>query len=107
MNIRIVPIIKYLNLPQIYMIILMKTQKQKIAYKRLWAILKLFEYNTLFIKRRVQDLNLRAGTTGSPDFESGALPLCQLSITVLIISTNIAIGKRKFHYLLNNSFFMP
>ena len=52
-------------------------------------------------------MNLRAGTTGSPDFESGALPLCQLSITVLIISTNIAIGKRKIHYLLNNSFLMP
>ena len=37
------------------------------------------------LKRRVQDLNLRAGTTGSPDFESGALPLCQLSITSFII----------------------
>ena len=30
-------------------------------------------------------MNLRAGTTGSPDFESGALPLCQLSTTLLII----------------------
>ncbi len=33
------------------------------------------------ILRRVQDLNLRAGyKAGSPDFESGALPLCQLSM---------------------------
>ena len=90
----------------------MKTQKQKIAHKRYYINVygrfqNYLNYNILFIKRRVQDLNLRAGTTGSPDFESGALPLCQLSITVLIISTNIAIGKRKFHYLLNNSSFMP
>ena len=47
------------------------------------------KYNLLFKKRRVQDLNLRAGITGSPDFESGALPLCQLSITGIIVPANI------------------
>ena len=38
------------------------------------------------ILRRVQDLNLRACyKTGSSDFESDALPLCQLSIDKVCI----------------------
>ena len=37
------------------------------------------------LKRRVKDFNMRAKEKlGSPDFESGALPLCQLSELITI-----------------------
>lgn len=62
------------------------SRKKTIHYYELSFLIYSIKANIILHLRRVQDLNLRAKEKlGSPDFESGALPLCQLSATKDII----------------------